>query len=305
MNAPRKRPAFAALAPKLEALGFRPSKRFGQNFLVDDAMCREIAAASEVEAGDFVLEVGVGLGFLTHHLLLRGARVLGIEIDSRLAAVTREWIGDEPNLELCVTDVLDGKHALAPAVVERLPSRGPWHLVSNLPYAVASPVVALLARLPNHPQSMTVLVQHEVAERFVAQPGDDACGALSLRLSLSFRGKILRSVPASLFRPRPKVDSSICRLEAVPERAAVTAGELAFLDHLVGVCFTQRRKLLRAPLSTLCVSAGEADLWIAQAGIDRDLRVERLDAPMALALVRTPTGARIRESFADSASKSR
>lgn len=305
MNAPRKRPAFAALTPKLEALGFRPSKRFGQNFLVDDAMCREIAAASGVGAGDFVLEVGVGLGFLTHHLLLRGAKVLGVEIDARLAAVTREWIGDDPNLELCVTDVLDGKHALAAAVVERLPSSGSWHLVSNLPYAVASPVVALLVRLPNPPRSMTVLVQHEVAERFVARPGDDACGALSLRLSLSHRGKILRSVPASLFRPRPKVDSSICRLEAIDDREAISAGELAFFDHVVGVCFTQRRKLLRAPLSTLCVSAGEADLWIAQAGIDRDLRVEGLDAPMALALVRAPTGARIRERFADSSSKSR
>lgn len=305
MNTPRRRPAFGALAPKLEALGFRPSKRFGQNFLVDDAMCREIAAASGVGPGDFVLEIGVGLGFLTHHLLLVGARVLGVEIDPRLAAVTREWIGDEPNLELCVTDALDGKHALAPAVVERLPTVGPWHLVSNLPYAVASPIVALLARLPNPPRSMTVLVQHEVAERFVAKPGDDACGALSLRLSLSHRGKILRAVPASLFRPRPKVDSSICRLEVIEDGAQVTAGELAFLDHLVGVCFTQRRKLLRAPLATLCVSAGEADLWIAQAGIDRDLRVELLDAPMALALVRSPTGARIRERFADSGSKSR
>jgi 16S rRNA A1518/A1519 N6-dimethyltransferase RsmA/KsgA/DIM1 with predicted DNA glycosylase/AP lyase activity len=213
MNLPRKRPAFAALLPKLEALGFRPSKRFGQNFLVDDAMCREVAAASGVGPGDFALEVGVGLGFLTHHLLLRGARVLGVEIDSRLAAVTREWMGDEPNLELCVTDVLDGKHALAADVVERLPANGPWHLVSNLPYAVASPVVALLVRLPNPPRSLTMLVQHEVAERFVARPGDDAWGALSLRLSLSHRGKILRPVPANLFRPRPKVDSSICRLE--------------------------------------------------------------------------------------------
>jgi 16S rRNA (adenine1518-N6/adenine1519-N6)-dimethyltransferase len=301
----RRRPSFASLAPQLEARGFRPSKRFGQNFLVDDAMCREVAHASGVGPGDLALEVGVGLGFLTHHLLLRGARVVGVEIDPRLAEVTRGWMGEVPELELLVTDVLAGKHELEPRVTERLPASGPWHLVSNLPYAVASPVVALLLRLPNPPRSLTVLVQHEVAERFCAEPGHPAHGGLSVRIACTHTGAILRSVPSNLFRPRPKVDSSIARLVARPEGERAPPDDLPFLDHLVATVFTQRRKVLRTPLALVCGSTARADAWIAEAGVPPDTRVEALSAPMALALVRSPIGREICERSADWSPESR
>lgn len=296
----RKRPTWNQLRSKLETVGFKPSKRLGQNFLVDDGLCRVVAVAGGVEPGATVLEVGVGLGFLTAHLLELGARVIGVEVDQRLVPLARQWLEPAPELELIVTDVLAGKHLLAPAVVERLPASGPWSLISNLPYAVASPVVALLARLPNPPSSMTVLVQHEVAERLCAEVGGRGWGPLGARLSMFYGGRILRAVGADGFRPRPKVDSSICRLERRADVPTLEPAEMRAYDALTTQVFTQRRKRLRSPLSGLCGGLVTADRWIAEAHIDPILRVEQLAPAALLTLVRAPAGAEFLESFAGS-----
>jgi 16S rRNA (adenine1518-N6/adenine1519-N6)-dimethyltransferase len=301
----RKRPTWNQLRSKLETVGFKPSKRLGQNFLVDDGLCRVVAVSGGVEPGATVLEVGVGLGFLTAHLLELGAHVIGVEVDQRLLPIARQWLEPAPELELVQTDVLAGKHQLAPAVVERLPVSEPWSLVSNLPYAVASPVVALLARLANPPQSMTVLVQHEVAERLCASEGGRGWGPLGARLALFYEGRILRSVGADGFRPRPKVDSSICRLERRADGPGLAPAELRAYDALATQVFTQRRKRLRSPLSGLCEGLAAADHWIAEAEIDPTLRVEELAPAALLTLVRTHAGAEFLERFAESPPEAR
>jgi len=302
----RRRPTWSALRTRLDALGFRPSKRLGQNFLVDDGLCRAVAAsAAPLDADGTVLEVGVGLGFLTQHLLASGARVIGVEIDDRLADLALEWLEPAPNLELVRTDVLAGKHALAPALLERLPDRGAWQLVSNLPYAVASPVVALLARLPNPPAAMTVLVQHEVAERLCATPGDPAWGVLGARLALGYTGRLVRAVGAAGFRPRPKVDSSICRLDARTDGPTLSPAARAAYDQVAAAVFTQRRKRLRHPLAGLVGGTAAADSWLDAAGIDRELRVEAVGPEQLLALLEAPRGVEIQERIAGSGPSSR
>src|SRR5262249_50341503 len=139
-------------------------------------------------------------------------------------------------------DVLAGKHALAPQVDALLP-RSAWHLVSNLPYSVAAPVLAVLAAHERSPESMTVLVQREVAQRIAAAPGTPAWGALAVRLQSRYGASVLRTVPAALFWPRPQVESAVVRLERRTE-PLLPRGELSFLDQLAGDLFTSRRQSL-------------------------------------------------------------
>lgn len=278
-----RRAPWSELRAELDSVGFRPSRRLGQNFLLDEGTCESIAREAGFESGETVLEVGVGLGFLTGHLLDKGARVIGVEIDRRLAAIARRRLGDPEGLELVETDVLAGKHALAPEVLERLPAEGPWSLVANLPYAVGSPVLVLLSRLANPPRAMTVLVQLEVAERLCSSPGDSGWGPLSARLAPLYRARFLRRVGGSAFRPRPKVESGVVRLERC--EGSIDAGRLAAYDALVGGLFPQRRKRVRSPLARFAGSLEAADRLLARLGLDPELRVDRLGPEALLALV--------------------
>ncbi|MHC4261223.1 MAG: 16S rRNA (adenine(1518)-N(6)/adenine(1519)-N(6))-dimethyltransferase RsmA [Planctomycetota bacterium] len=270
------------LKSELDAIGFRPSKRLGQNFLLDEGACAGIARIADTREGETVLEVGVGLGFLTWHLLERGAQVIGIEIDRRLASVARRHLGEPEALELVEVDVLAGKHALAPELLERLPDHGDWSLVSNLPYAVGSPVLVLLSRTPHPPRAMTVLVQLEVAERLCAGPGDSDWGPLTARLAPLYEARFVRRVGPAAFRPRPKVDSAVVRLER--REVALEPERLERYDTLVGALFTERRKRVRSPLASVVGGLEAADGLLARLGLDPTTRVDRLEPEAMLRL---------------------
>jgi 16S rRNA (adenine1518-N6/adenine1519-N6)-dimethyltransferase len=173
---PGGRPAWLEVRVRLEQRGFRPSRRLGQNFLLDENMLRAIVRDAQLEPQDFVLEVGPGCGFLTLHLARACREVLAVEIDPRLLEIARELCAQAPNVSWLRADALAGKHELAPEVAQRLPRSGPWKLVSNLPYSVSAPLCAVLCDLENPPASMTVLVQREVAERMVASAGSPDWG---------------------------------------------------------------------------------------------------------------------------------
>lgn len=273
---------------RLEAAGFHPSKRLGQNFLLDENVVRAIVRDSGLRAEESVLEVGAGLGFLTRALLETGARVLAVEVDRRLAEIVSEELGHEPRLELVRADVLAAKHRLAPEVLERLPRAGTWRLVSNLPYQVSGPLLAVLEALPWPPASMTVLVQREVAERIAAAPGSDAWGALSARLQAAYGARILRPVPASLFRPRPRVESAVVHLDRRAD--APSAPERGELARLLGALFPRRRQVLRRVLGEFLGAAGPAEAALARAGLEPTRRVESLGVGEWLALVRALPG---------------
>ena len=275
------RPPWTVFRTALEEQGFRPSRGLGQNFLLDENMVRAIVRDSGVRAGDRVLEVGAGCGFLSLHLVDAGVDLLAVEIDARLlpiaerlvAARVRE-VDARGRARFLRADVLAGKHALAPEVERELPASGDWHLVSNLPYSIAGPLLALLSARASRPATMTVLVQREVAERIAASPGTKDWGPLSIRLQARYVPSIVRTVPADLFWPRPKVESAVARLERrIP---AWEPDELERLDRLSGDLLGSRRQSLGRVLARALGDRESARAAIERAGIDPAIRAETL-----------------------------
>ena len=269
------RPPWSAFRAVLEERGFRPSRRLGQNFLLDENLVRAIVRDSRVGPGDFVLEVGAGCGFLSLHLLEAGVELLAVEIDDRLLPIAERLVAGQGRARFLLADALAGKHELCPAVEEALPSGGDWHLVSNLPYSIAGPLLALLASRACPPASMTVLVQREVAERIAARPGTPEWGPLSIRLQVRYASAILRVVSPDLFWPRPKIESAVVRLErSLP---AWPADVLRRLDDLVGELFRSRRQTLGRVVSRWARDREEGLGLLRKAGLDPKIRAEKLD----------------------------
>lgn len=258
----------------LDAAGFHPSRRLGQNFLLDENVVRAIVRDAGVREGQRVLEVGAGVGFLTRALLDAGARVLAVEVDRRLFEIVRGMLGEHPHLTLVRADALASKHELSSEVLRWLPASGEWSVVSNLPYAISGPLLAVLEALPNPPVALTVLVQREVALRIAAAPGTGSWGALSARLQASYSSRVVRAVPAQLFWPRPKVESAVVRLERRPD--APGEGERRALAELSRALFPRRRQVLRRVLGDHLGGPGEAERVLGRAGLDPTRRVETL-----------------------------
>jgi 16S rRNA (adenine1518-N6/adenine1519-N6)-dimethyltransferase len=283
-----RRPPWKSFKEALAAQGFHPSKRFGQNFLLDENTAAAIVSDAGVQPGDFVLEIGVGCGFLSVQLLGAGANLLGVEIDRRLFGIASDFLDplapDSPggSLELVRADALAKKRAIAPEILERIPADSNWHLVSNLPYSVASPILVSLSRLPNPPRVMTALIQTEVAERIVASPGTSAWGGLTAKLGLLYNARLARRVGPGLFWPPPKVESAVVRLELKDTR--LTPEKLEGTDRLIEALFQARRKTLRAVVGRVVGSKEGAVLAMEAIGIDPGARAETLDLGQLQAL---------------------
>jgi 16S rRNA (adenine1518-N6/adenine1519-N6)-dimethyltransferase len=280
------RPPWSAFRAALDAQGFRPSRRLGQNFLLDENLARAIARDAGFAPGERVLEVGPGCGFLSVHLAQAGARLLAVEIDPRLHAIARDFLAPYTGVELLLLDVLAGKHRLAPEVERRLPPGADerWHLVSNLPYSVGGPVLALCAARAAPPASMTVLVQREVAERLVAAPGAAAWGPLSIAVQAGYDGSILRSASPALFWPRPRVESSVVRFELRP--GAPPHAERCALIELGAALLRRRRQTLGRVLADLLLDRGRARSALEELRLDPAARAETLSLESLGALAR-------------------
>ena len=253
-------------------LGVRPSKRLGQNFVIEAGTVRKIASLAALEPRDVVLEVGPGLGSLTLALLEAGAgRLVAIEIDRALA-------GELPQTIAARAPQLADRMAVVTADALRVAAgdlpAAPSVLVANLPYNVAVPVLLhLLVALPTLERGM-VMVQAEVAERMCAGPGSRVYGAPSVKLAWFAAARSAGPVPRSVFWPVPNVDS---RLVAFTRRdAPVTAAARAEVFAVIDAAFRQRRKTLRAALSGWAGSAPEAERLLRAAGIDPGARGESL-----------------------------
>ena len=253
-------------------LGVRPSKRLGQNFVIEAGTVRKIASLAALEPRDVVLEVGPGLGSLTLALLEAGAgRLVAIEIDRALA-------GELPQTIAARAPQLADRMAVVTADALRVAAgdlpAAPSVLVANLPYNVAVPVLLhLLVALPTLERGL-VMVQAEVAERMCAGPGSRVYGAPSVKLAWFAAARSAGPVPRSVFWPVPNVDS---RLVAFTRRdAPVTAATRAEVFAVIDAAFRQRRKTLRAALSGWAGSAPEAERLLRAAGIDPGARGESL-----------------------------
>ncbi len=255
------RDPFAQYRERLEAMGFRPSSARGQNFLLDPSLHRWIAEAAAPQAGDLVLEIGVGLGFLTRELAAHGAHVIGVEIDERLFAVAQGELQACSNVELVLADALGGPGgAIAPAVVDaltpRLTGAGQFLVVANLPYAASGPLLAELTCLSRPPDRIVVLVQRELGQRLAGAPGGKEYGGLSAQLQASYTVEFLRTVGAEVFRPRPKVASAVIRCRRRVDALLGNALERRCFQLFIRTLFGKRRKALRTTLAEAAAAIG-------------------------------------------------
>lgn len=246
----------------LGSRGLAPQRALGQNFVADPNTVRRIARLAEVGPGDHVVEIGPGLGSLTLALAESGAEVTAIEVDTGIVPILREVVADATTpvriVEADATE-LGWVHVLDP--------HDDWTLVANLPYNVATPLVCDVLDGVPQVRSMIVMVQREVAERFVAAPGSKAYGAVSVKIAYWASAAIVARVPSTVFVPRPNVESAIVRIvRHTPP--AVDAGRLF---DLVRIAFAHRRKMLRRTLGDVV-----DDATFERAGIDPERRPETL-----------------------------
>lgn len=254
----------------LRKYGIKPVKRRGQNFLIDTNLARAIAQDS-LDLGDEILELGAGGGALTVHLLEQARKVVCVEVDRHLCALLQAEHGHQAHFELLEADLarLDWTAALDRA--------GPRPVIAgNLPYVLTSKVLFALADHRNRTRGGVFMVQKEVADRLCATPGGRDYGILAVVLGSLFEIKLVRSVPASVFWPRPEVASAVVRL--TPGQPWDDAEYRHFLA-VVKTLFGQRRKKLRTQLRAhFNLSAEEADQVAARAGLDPEARPEQTDA---------------------------
>ncbi len=275
------------LREALEAAGLRPRKRHGQCFLTDVQAVDAIVRDAEVGPADKVVEVGTGPGLLTHALCEAGAEVVTFELDERIQALARTLRAWPARVRFETGDVLAGKRTLAPTFAAAFdpPAQGaarPVKLVSNLPYAVATPVLLGVLALARPPERIVAMVQLEVAEKLLAPAGSAAYGVPSVQVGLKATGRILRRFGPQVFWPPPRVRSAL--LELRPRRPApLRPTEHLPFGRFLTALFSQRRKVLSTALAQALGDLGPAAraarlerLGLSPAARAQELAPERL-----------------------------
>jgi 16S rRNA (adenine1518-N6/adenine1519-N6)-dimethyltransferase len=255
----------ALVAALLSRAGIRPSKRFGQNFLVDRRALGAIVEAVRIACPEVVLEIGAGLGTVTRELAALAPRVIAVEVDLRLTKLLEETLAGLENIELLRADILDVDFST-------LAQGEPLHVVGNLPYRLTSPILARLVEARGAIREAVVLTQSEVAAKIAASPGP-AGSALGVLLQAYARIEILAQVPRRAFHPVPEVDSTLWRIAFLPQSRFTAPPERFFA--VVRVLYGKRRKMLRAVLRDL-VPAERVPEILNAADIDPTRRGETL-----------------------------
>ena len=253
--------------------GFRFSKSLGQNFLTADWVPRQIAESAELDEQTGVLEIGPGVGCLTVQLSERAGKVLSVELDKALMPVLAETLTGHENVEVLFGDIL--KQDIPALVEESFPGLRPV-VCANLPYNVTTPVLTALIR-PGCFETITVMIQREVARRICAPAGSPDYGAFGIFVQWHMETELLFEVPPNCFVPQPKVTSAVIRLKKREKPPVETRNE-KLLFAVVRAAFNQRRKTLANGLcSGLALSREQAETAIRNAGFDTRIRGEILD----------------------------
>ncbi|WP_418318205.1 16S rRNA (adenine(1518)-N(6)/adenine(1519)-N(6))-dimethyltransferase RsmA [Piscinibacter sakaiensis] len=245
-------------------------KRFGQHFLTDAGIIEQIVASIAPRPGDALVEIGPGLAAMTDPLVARCERLMVIELDRDLAARLRR----RPELEVIEADVLKVDFA---ALAQRAGQR--LRVVGNLPYNISTPILFHLLGAVDSVVDQHFMLQKEVVERMAAEPGNKDFGRLSVMLQWRYHIEQVLDVPPEAFEPPPRVDSAIVRMTPLPADA-VAGIDVALLGEIVGVAFSQRRKLLRHTLGGW-ITARRLDT-----GFDLQRRAEEVPVAEYLALTR-------------------
>lgn len=266
---------FSAPNPKDE--GHRTRKRFGQNFLHDNRVIEKIVHAVAPRTGDFMVEIGPGLGALTAPLLAASEALTVVELDRDLAAGLPGRVGEPQKLTIVEGDAL--KFNFMTLVQDNKPLR----IVGNLPYNISTPLLFHLLQYGSQVQDMHFMLQKEVVDRIVAEPNSKDYGRLSVMIQYYCKPEFLFEVPPGAFNPPPKVTSAVFRLTPYAQKPLVAKDEKQFAS-LVSHVFTQRRKTLRNTLKGRVDEQG-----FAQAQVDPMARPENLSLAQFVALADVAT----------------
>lgn len=249
--------------------GLAPRRAFGQNFVSDPNTVRRIARMANVNVTDHVIEIGAGLGSLTLALAETGARITAIEIDHGIAPVLRDVVKDLPNVSVVVGDALELDWN------ELVPPGSSAVVVANLPYNVATPLVADLLDAVPQISRFVVMVQKEVALRLASQVGSSDYGAISVKVAYWATARVLGDVPPSVFIPRPKVTSSIIEITRRETPAVGPHIEPQKLFSVIRTGFGQRRKMLRRSLAAIVTPENFENAGVSPESRPEELNVEQ------------------------------
>ncbi len=259
----------------LQKYHFNFQKKFGQNFLIDTSVLERIMKAAEITKDDFCLEIGPGIGTMTQYLAETAREVVAVEIDKNLIPILEDTLSDYENVTVINDDILKLD---IPKIVEERNGGRPIKVVANLPYYITTPIIMGLFEKQIPVQSITVMVQKEVAERMQAGPGTKDYGALSLAVQYYAEPKVVANVPPNCFIPRPNVGSAVIRLTR-HEKPAVQVEDERKMFSLIKASFGQRRKTLVNSLSNapeLGISRDHAAAALEKMGLPPMIRGEAL-----------------------------
>lgn len=253
--------------------GFTFSKALGQNFLVNPSVCPKMAQMSLIDENTGVIEVGPGIGVLTKELALRAKKVVSIELDDRLPAVLEETLSEFDNVEIVKGDVL--KTDLHKLIEEKL--QGMRVVVcANLPYYITSPVIMYLLESKLPIESITVMIQKEVADRLCAKAGSRNAGAITVSVNYFAKAEKLFDVSRGSFMPAPNVDSAVIKLDIKKEPDIFVSDEKKFFK-MVKAAFGMRRKTaLNAISAGMGIPKAEVEKALIESGLDVNIRAEKM-----------------------------
>ena len=251
---------------------FRFQKRFGQNFLIDDHVIRKILLAADISKEDTVVEIGPGIGTLTQYLAEAAGRVYAVEIDEKLLPILAETLSSYENVTVINQDILKTD------IRELIGDAETCKIVANLPYYITTPIITALLEGGVPAESITVMVQKEVADRMAAEPGSKIYGALSLAVQYYADTYLAANVPPNCFMPRPAVGSAVIRLTRRKE-APVQVKDDGQMFRIIRASFNERRKTLVNGLRndpSLGISKEEAEAALTKMGLPLTVRGETL-----------------------------
>ena len=259
----------------LQKYQFHFQKKYGQNFLIDTSVLERIIKAAQISTEDCVLEIGPGIGTMTQYLAETAGKVVAVEIDKALMPILEETLGPYENVTVLQGDILKVNIG---ELAEKYHKGKPLKVVANLPYYITTPIIMGLFEKKVPLDSITVMVQKEVAERMRAKPGTKDYGALSLAVQYYAVPQIVANVPPNCFMPRPAVGSAVVKLTCF-EKPPVEVKSERFLFALIRAAFNQRRKMLINALT----GAGGIDVTkdriteaLEKLGIQETIRGEKL-----------------------------
>ena len=259
----------------LQKYNFVFQKKFGQNFLIDTHVLDKIIAAAEITKDDFVLEIGPGIGTMTQYLAESAGKVITVEIDKNLIPILGETLAEYDNVTIINEDIL--KLDINRLVEEENDGK-PIKVVANLPYYITTPIIMGLFESHVPLQSITVMVQKEVADRMQVGPGSKDYGALSLAVQYYAKPYIAANVPPNCFIPRPGVGSAVIRLTRYEEPPVMVKDE-SLMFKLIRASFNQRRKTLQNGIANspeLPYSKAQVEKALEKMGLAANVRGESL-----------------------------